>query len=84
MDLRDKLNKHINPISYSELEYILGQNNLKITEIATNQYAKGDLVAKMLLLYLRYKSRKLYGKNSPLSSRELLNGDILIVKAKKL
>jgi 2-polyprenyl-3-methyl-5-hydroxy-6-metoxy-1,4-benzoquinol methylase len=84
VNLYDKLDKHINPISYSELEYILLQNSLIIKEIATNQYVTGSLLAKMLLPYIKFKMRKLPSEKSRLSSRELLNGDILILRAKKL
>ena len=83
-NLVDKLDKHINPISYSELKYILLQNSLTIEEIATNQYVTEGLVTKMLLLYIKFKMRKLHGEKSHLSSKELLKGDILILKAKKL
>jgi 2-polyprenyl-3-methyl-5-hydroxy-6-metoxy-1,4-benzoquinol methylase len=83
-DLYHKLDKHINPISYSELDYILLQNSLMVEEIATNQYLSGGLLAKVLLPYIKFKMRKLYGRKSRLSSDELLNGDILILMAKKL
>jgi 2-polyprenyl-3-methyl-5-hydroxy-6-metoxy-1,4-benzoquinol methylase len=85
VNLYDNLDKHINPISFQELKYILGQNNLIIEEIATNEFVKVSIIAKILLLYINFKMRKLPRvKKTELSSRELLNGDILILKAKKL
>jgi 2-polyprenyl-3-methyl-5-hydroxy-6-metoxy-1,4-benzoquinol methylase len=88
-DLYHALDRHINPIGFSELEHILRENGLTIEKLSTNNYIRGNLSSKerfiSLLLTPLVKRRmiKRYGQ-SFLSSDELLFGDILILKSAKL
>jgi 2-polyprenyl-3-methyl-5-hydroxy-6-metoxy-1,4-benzoquinol methylase len=90
MDLYHKLDRHINPIWFPELECILRENNMSLQKIATNRYICGGLsspsrlAALIALSFIKGKMLSHFGENSRLSSAELLYGDILILKAKKV
>lgn len=90
VDIYHKLDKHINPISFPELEYILLENNMRLEKIATNKYIRGDLsspsrfIAMIILPFIKVKMIKHFGKKSLLSSDELLYGEILILKAGRI
>jgi hypothetical protein len=102
VDLYHKLDKHINPISFPELEYILLENNIRIEKIATNKYIRGTsfpsyfppsrfiamriamIIAMIISPFIKAEMIKHFGKKSLMSSNELLFGEILILKAKKL
>ena len=83
-DLYHALDRHINPISFTELEHILRENSLSIEKIATNKYIRGGggIRLRLLSFFVKRNIKKRFGK-SLLGSDELLFGDILILKATK-
>ncbi len=93
IDNNTNLHGHINPITFVELEYILLKNGLRLEKIGS-EYRSGKLpytdsgllnrcIAMVAYPFIKAFMRKHYGKNSLLNSDELLNGEILIVKAAK-
>jgi hypothetical protein len=90
MDPCHELNRHINPIGFPELKCILRKNNMRIQKIATNKYTRGGssfpsrFIAMIISPFIKGKMIKHFGKKSLLSSGELLYGEILILKAKKV
>ena len=88
-DLYHQLGKHINPIGLPELTNILTENNMVIEEVSTNQFIIAESVASRCALTLalpiiRWRMKKRFGKDDLLCSEEVLRGDILILKAKKI
>lgn len=90
LNLRDELNKHINPISFHELTYILHKKDFCLEKIATNVYQNREhlhpynrLVQTVAYPLIKVRMNRHYGPSSLLYSNELLFGDILILKAEK-
>ena len=97
-DLYQILRRHINPIGYPELRYILENNGFKIKKIATNMsilpYRGGKLILRLFMplvfLILGGFVRLVAGSfrkgdslSGALLSSDLLFGDALILKAEK-
>lgn len=85
-DLPEYEHQHINPMTFMELRYAMQKAGLGIVEIHTNRYVKAK---RWGILYPLIRSFviSLTGKKAPgdnhLVSRELLEGEILIINAKK-
>lgn len=91
------LRRHINPVGYPELKFILENNGFKIENIATNNtifvYRGGRFIIKIimpiiflliggLVKIIAGNIRKQDSLSGVLLARELLFGEALIVKAK--
>jgi 2-polyprenyl-3-methyl-5-hydroxy-6-metoxy-1,4-benzoquinol methylase len=89
IDTYHGLDKHINPVSFPELEHILSENKMELEEVATNMYVHQELSMKGLLAALTYPIIKTFmvvhfGRKTFLTRDELICGQILILKARKL
>lgn len=91
IDIVQKLDKHINPVSFPELEYILSENNMKLEEVTTNRYVYEERSLKGVIAILAYPLIKTLmvrhweeKRSCLMASDELICGEILILKAKKL
>jgi len=79
--------QHINPMTYMELQYAMQKAGLGIVDIYTNRYVAAK---RWSILYPLIKSiivsltRKKAPGDHRLLSRELLEGEILIIHARKL
>ena len=88
-DTIQKLDKHINPVPFTELEYVLSKNGLLLEEIAISKHMPKATSSPVLLIsalaypFVKAVVEKRFGKESPLSSYELLRGVILVTKARK-
>jgi len=88
IEISDKtLRWHINPVGFPELEFILNKTGFVIEKITTNSIEKwirlcfsGPMITVLKWLNLRFN--KAY--NEPLLNPDLLFGQILIIKAKKI
>lgn len=82
--------KHLNPISYLELRYILEEHRFRITNLEVNKLERKHPFFYRLLE--RFIVKEQLGGDTPeeisvrelLNSRKLLFGEILIVKAQKV
>lgn len=78
--------EHINPMTFNELRYALNKASLGIVNIYTNRYVKAKRlgilypVIKSLIISL---TRKKAPNDKYLVSKELLEGEILIIHARK-
>src|SRR3989304_9182858 len=76
-DLYHALDRHINPISFPELEHILRENGLAVEKVATNNYIRGNLSSQFSFMTLllsplvKRRMKKHFGRGV-LSSDELL------------
>jgi len=83
-DLHQRLNRHINPIWYPEINYILSKNKFEVERIEVNRYVK-----KWRLVYplIKWAVKHYTLRNNPyariLLTRELLEGEVLIILARK-
>lgn len=97
-DTRQLLGRHINPIDFIKLKYILKESNFIIEGIFSNRsvlsYPGGHLYLKPLVILVLFLSTilvrliaKLFKRNDPvvreLMQKEILFGETLILKAKK-
>jgi len=83
----------LTPLGFSELEYILSENDMILEKIATNKYMRGEIssrfgfvfliMAMVIYPFIKVTTRKHFGKRLQ-SSKELLWGEILVLKARKL
>jgi SAM-dependent methyltransferase len=91
----NRLNLHIFPHRYHDLEYILGANGFRVTRIFTSVYEHSILLIflplirlQLFLKDLRAKRRGLQAGHSRMNkillSKELLFGRHLIIRAQKL
>ncbi len=78
--------QHINPMTFMELKYAMHKAGFEIFEIHTNRYVKakrwGILYPLIKSLVISLTKKKAHGDNH-LISRELLEGEILIIHARK-
>lgn len=86
-DIHHELDKHINSLSFPELEHILLENKMELERVTTNMTMNLDL--KSLVSGLIYPVIKIFmirhfGRKSFLAKDELICGQILVLKAKKL
>ena len=77
---------HINPITYSELRYALAKAGLEIIALHTNRYMRAKKLGILYpfikrLIISRTRSRSPH--DPLLVSRELLEGEIMIIHARK-
>jgi 2-polyprenyl-3-methyl-5-hydroxy-6-metoxy-1,4-benzoquinol methylase len=84
----ERLLKHINPVSFPELEHILLENRMEIDQIATNKYYNKDLSNAGLISRILYPPTKTimlshFGRETFFTSDELIAGQVLILKVKK-
>lgn len=83
-DLHQSLNKHINPVWFPEINYILSRNRFEVERIEANRYVK-----KWRLIYplIKWAIKHYTLRNNPyartLLIRELLEGEVLIILARK-
>jgi SAM-dependent methyltransferase len=93
VDTYQKLDMHINPITFIELEHILVKCNFRVEKIATNKYVRGNsptlrssavirFLALILYPFIKHIMNKTFKEKPLLSSDELLSGEILILKAR--
>jgi len=88
-DIYHELDKHINPLSFPELEHIILENKMELEEVATNMYVHRELSLRGLIAALAYPIIKIlmvkhFGRKTFSAKDELICGLILILKAKKL
>jgi len=75
---------HTNPIGYPELEFLLTKYGFSITEVTTNQFVKKmGLLYPIFKAYISFYTRKRNPFAKILLSREVLEGEILILLSKK-
>ena len=76
---------HINPISYSEMRYLLETCGFRLEDIRTNRLVRkrGFFLHPLLKKLIRYKTRKRLPWDSFYLNDTLLEGDDLIFVAKK-
>lgn len=83
-DLHQSLNKHINPLWYPEINYILSRNRFEVERIEVNRHVK-----KLRLIYplIKWAIKHYTLRNNPYAStlltKELLEGEVLIIVARK-
>ncbi|MBW2563805.1 MAG: methyltransferase domain-containing protein [Deltaproteobacteria bacterium] len=78
------LGLHINPISFSELSYMLNRYAFHIKTISCNRFIKNILYSCLFLKPLIFMmTRRKNNEADVLLKLELLYGDILIISAKK-
>jgi len=83
-DQRELLGLHINPIPFGELSYILNRYGFQIKTISCNKFTKKYPLLMLFLKPLIYMmTRKKNREADLLLKRELLEGDVLIVSARK-
>ena len=78
--------EHINPMTFMELRYTLQKAGFDVTGIYTNRYVKPKKWSIMYPLIKSLVIRKTKGrspKDKDLASNEILEGEILILHAKK-
>lgn len=85
-DTYHKLDKHINPVGFPELEHILLENKMEIEEVATNMYVREfslrGLFAMLLYPIIKNLMVRQFGRKTFLANDELICGQILILKAR--
>jgi SAM-dependent methyltransferase len=95
VDTYQKLDMHINPITFVELEHILSKCNFRLEKIAINKRLRGNSptlhsspVIQFLGLisypFIKLIMKRRFKERPLLSSDELLSGEILILKARML
>jgi SAM-dependent methyltransferase len=82
-DLYSKLDRHINSIGFPELRLILSESGLRVVDLAANRLPN-SLTTRLMTPYLKHRMKKLYGKDSPMCSKEIFRGEILALKAVKM
>ncbi|MDY6791421.1 MAG: class I SAM-dependent methyltransferase [Thermodesulfobacteriota bacterium] len=83
-DQRELLGLHINPIPFGELSYILNRYGFKIKTISCNKFTKKyPLLMPFLKPLIYIMTRKKNKEADMLLKKELLEGDILIISARK-
>jgi len=83
-DQRELLGLHINPIPFGELSYILNRYGFQIKTISCNKFTKKyPLLMPFLKPLIYMMTRKKNKEADVLLKRELLEGDVLIVSARK-
>lgn len=77
--------QHINPVSYSEMKYMLEKYGFRIEDIRTNKLVRkrGLFFHPLLKRFIRYKTRKRLPWDGFYLDDTLLEGDDLIFVAKK-
>jgi SAM-dependent methyltransferase len=78
--------QHINPMTFTELRYALEKAGLEVTGVHTNRYVRARRWSILYPLVRRMIVRNAKGKapdDKDLFSREILDGEITIVQARK-
>ena len=76
--------QHLNPLSYPEIKFILQKYGFAIERIETNRMVKRwKLFFPLIKLFTKYKTRKKFPKDPFYISDMILEGEDLIVIAKK-
>ena len=82
--LKDFDFQHINPISYAEMKFILEKYGFKIDRIESNRMVrKWKMIHPFLKWHIKYKTRKKSQEDPLLISDTILEGEHLIVVAKR-
>jgi len=84
LDQQELLGLHINPIPFGELSYILNRYGFRIETVSCNRFTKKYPLLMPFLKPLIYFMTKRKNKEADvLLKREILDGDVLIVSARK-
>ncbi|NLT23743.1 MAG: class I SAM-dependent methyltransferase [Syntrophorhabdus sp.] len=78
--------QHINPMTFTELRYALEKAGLEVTRVHTNRYVRARRWSALYPLLRRIITKKMKSKapgDKDFFSREVLEGEIIIVEAEK-
>jgi SAM-dependent methyltransferase len=87
-----KLDKHINPLDFAELEYILREGGFCVEALAANRYTRRlngfprtvKAVYPLLARIVKRRMVRRFGRESFMASDEVVFGEILVVKASEV
>lgn len=83
--IKDYNHQHINPLFYGEIKYILEKNQFRIHRIETNRRViKGGIIYPFIKWFIVHKTKKKFPDDPNYISDVLLEGEILIIIAKKM
>jgi SAM-dependent methyltransferase len=75
--------QHLNPVSYSEMKFILERYGFKIEKVETNRKVrKWNIIFPLIKWFVKYKTRKKFPRDPLFVSDVILEGEDLIFIAK--
>jgi len=82
--IKEYEHQHVNPLFYAEMRFILEKHGFKIESVETNRMVKKwKIIFPLIKYFIKIKTKKKFPKDSFYISDTILEGEILIIIAKK-